>query len=74
MITHIKLMDLDIERELSYIADHIDNHNLEPRINLLTRGRGYHWSGWFYERNKYINKIKNIPRYSPKEAYLELET
>jgi len=74
MITHIKLMDLDIERELSYIAEHIDNHNLEPRINLLTRGRGYHWSGWFYERNKYINKIKNIPRYSPKEAYLELET
>ncbi|NQX53274.1 hypothetical protein HQN86_06570 [Pedobacter panaciterrae] len=74
MITHIKLMDLDIERELSYIADHIDNHNLEPRINLLTRGRGYRWSGWFYEQNKYINKIKNIPRYSPKEAYLELET
>ena len=74
MITHVKLMDVDIERELSYIDNHIDNHNLEPRINLLTRGRGYHWSGWFYERDKYINKIKNIPRYSPKEAYLELET
>ncbi|ETZ21416.1 hypothetical protein N824_28515 [Pedobacter sp. V48] len=74
MVTHVKLMDVDIERELSFINNHIDNHNLEPRINLLTRGRGYHWGGWFYERDKYINKIKNISRYSPKEAYLELET
>lgn len=73
MITHIKLMDPDIERELSYIDDHINNHNLAPRINLLVRGRGYHWSGWFFERIKYINKFKNISRYSSKEAYLELE-
>ncbi len=74
MVTHTKMMDADIERELSYIDDHIDNHNLAPRIDLLTRGRGYHWNGWYYERAKYINKLKNIPRYSAKEAYLELET
>lgn len=59
MVTHIKLMDLDIERELSYIRDHIDNHNLAPRINLLTRGRGYRWNDWFCERDKYIlTKLK----------------
>lgn len=73
MVTHIKLMDMDIERELSYIDDHINNHNLEPRINLLRRGRRYRWNDWFCERTKYINKFKNISRYSPKEAYLELE-
>jgi len=74
MVTHIKLMDTDIERELSYIEDHIDNNHLTPRINLLTRGRSYRWKDRFNERIKYINKFKNIPRYSPKEAYLELET
>jgi hypothetical protein len=74
MITHTKLMDADIERELSYIKGHIDNHDLAPRIDLLTRGRGYRWNGWYCERAKYFNKFKNIPRYAGKEAYMELET
>jgi hypothetical protein len=74
MVTHTKLIDVDIERELSYIDNHIDNHNLAPRIDRLTRGRRYRWKDEFNERVKYINKFKNIPRYSPKEAYLELET
>jgi hypothetical protein len=73
MVTHTKLMDADIETELSYIDDHIDNHNLAPRMNLLTRGRGYRWNGWHCERAKYINKLKNIPRFAAIEAYLELE-
>jgi predicted nucleic acid-binding protein len=74
IITHTKLMDADIERELSYIDDHIDNNHFAPRINLLTRGRNYRWKNRFNERIKYINKLKNIPRYAYKEAYLELET
>jgi hypothetical protein len=73
MVTHTKLMDVDIERELSYIENHINNHNLWPRINWLTRGKSYGWTDLFYERTKYINKIKNIPRYSQIEAYLDLE-
>ncbi|MBB3054353.1 hypothetical protein [Mucilaginibacter gotjawali] len=74
MITHKKLKDSDIEKELAWIDNHIDRHDLAPRINLLTRGRGYRWNRWTCARTKYINKIKNIPRYSPKEAYLDLET
>jgi hypothetical protein len=74
IVTHTKLMDADIERELSYIDDHIDNNHLWPRINLLTRGRSYRWKDEFNEQAKYINKFKNIPRYAGKEAYLELET
>ncbi len=73
IVTHIKLIDADIERELSYIKEHIVSHNLDPRISCLTRGRSYWWRDRFNERTKYINKIKNIPRYSPKEAYLDLE-
>jgi hypothetical protein len=74
IVTHIKILDVDIERELSYINDHIKNHFLGPRIDLLTHGSGFHWNGWYYRKIKYIDKFKNIPKYSPKEAYLELET
>ncbi len=73
MVTHRKLIDADLERELKQIDDHITNHHLAPRINLLTRGRGYSYHDWFHEPAKYNNKFKNIARYSSKEAYLALE-
>lgn len=74
MVAHTQALEVDIERELSHIANHIDKHNLAPRIDLLTRGRGYNWHRWYYEPLKYINKLKNMPRYAGKAAYLELET
>jgi hypothetical protein len=74
IITHKKALDVDIERELAHIDNYVDSNDLEPRINLLTRGRSYRWKDEFNERAKYINKFKNIPRYAGKEAYLELET
>jgi hypothetical protein len=73
IVTHIKLLDVDIERELSYIDDHIANRNLGGRINRLTRGRSYSWKDLFNERKKYVNKITNTTRYAGKEAYLELD-
>jgi len=73
IVTHIRLIDVDIERELAYIEGYIANHMLSPRINLLTRGKRYNYKRSF-ERLRYINKIKNIPRNSRKEAYLDLET
>jgi len=73
MITHSKPIDADIERELSYIDDHIDYNHLAPRINLLTRGRSFRWKDRFNERAKYINEFTNISRYAGKEVYLEIE-
>lgn len=74
MVTHIKLTDVDIKRELSYIEDYIDSNHLSPRMNRLTHGRSYIWKNDFNERPRYINKLKNMPRYAGKEAYLELDT
>lgn len=74
MVTHRKPIDSDLEKELAWIDNHIDRHDLAPRIHLLTHGKNYRWRERFAKQPKYINKIKNIPRYSPKEAYLELET
>jgi len=74
IITHFKLMGVDIEKQLSYIDGYINNNHLAPRIHRLTNGRYYYWKDEFNERAKYINKFKNIPRYRPKEAYLALDT
>jgi hypothetical protein len=74
IVTHVKLKDVDIEKELASISGYINDNCLAPRINLLTRGRSYRWKDDFNERIKYINKFKNMPRYAYKEAYLELET
>lgn len=74
IVTHRRLKDSDIERELARIDNHINNYDLAPRIALLTQGRGYRWNGWYCKPTKHINKFKNIPRYANKEAYLELET
>jgi hypothetical protein len=74
MVTHIKLMDVDIEKELSYIGSHINNHHLSPRMHRLTNGRNYRWKDEFNDRLKYNNKFKNISKYAGKQTYLELET
>ena len=74
MVTHIRLMDTEIEKELSYIDDHINNNYLTPRLHRLTNGRYFRWKDEFTERLKYINKLKNTPRYAHKEAFLDLET
>jgi hypothetical protein len=73
MVTHIKLMDVDIEKELACIDNRIDNNHLTPRMHRLTNGRHFRYRHDFDEPAKYINKFKNIPRYACKEVYLDLE-
>ena len=73
MVTHVQLIDVEIERELAAIDRRIKSRHLAPRIDLLIRGRGYCRHDWFNELDKYTNKIKNIAKYRPKDAYLALE-
>jgi hypothetical protein len=70
MVTHKKLPDADMEKELARIKVHIENNDLGPRIYRLTRGRRFRWKDDFNEPAKYINKLKNTPVY----AYTDLET
>jgi hypothetical protein len=74
IIAHIKPVDADRAREIAYIDNHVTNFFLEPRISLLTRGRSYSSDKLFTANAKYINQLKNLPRYSDKVAYLDLET
>jgi hypothetical protein len=74
LVTHRTQVDSELEQELAWIEGYIEHNDFGPRIYLLTRGRRYRWKDEFNERVKYINKLKNIPRYSPTAAYLDLET
>jgi len=73
MVTHTKMRDVDLERELSYLETHIDVNNLGPRINLLCYGRSYRWKDRFIELAKYHNRFKKISKYAGQEAFLALE-
>lgn len=73
MVTHQKPVNSEIECELARIENHIDNYYLYYRIRRLTCGRSSRKNRFYEPHLKYINKIKNIPRCSPKQAYLDLE-
>jgi hypothetical protein len=74
IVTEVKLHDEVLEQEIAEVDNYIDNHYYQPRMHRLIYGTRYRWKDQFYERAKYINKLKNTPRYADKEAYLELET
>jgi len=74
MITHKKLLDVDLEKEIAWIDGYIEQNKLGPRINTLTSGKKYNCYRWYQKRAKYINNFKNIPRYAHKEVYLDLTT
>jgi hypothetical protein len=72
MITHKKLLDSEIVSELDQIANHIRIRNLQPRINLLTYGRGYNGRNYYFSLVKY-GRRKKMPKYRSVEAYLSLD-
>jgi hypothetical protein len=74
IITQVKLHDEVLQQEIAAVDSYIDHHFHEPRIHRLTNGRRYRWRNGVDERPKYINKIRNIPRYSQTEAYVDIET
>jgi hypothetical protein len=72
IVTQVKLHNEVLQQEIAAIDSYIDHHFYEPRIHRLTNGRRrYGWKNE-NERLKYINKLKNIPRYSQTQAYLEI--
>lgn len=72
-VTHARKLDIEIERELAFVNNHINKNFLWPRIDRLTSGKGYRGNRFLDEKPKYKNRFKNIPRYSSKERFLELD-
>lgn len=71
MITHKKMVDNDIERELDDIARYIRNYDLAPRIDRLIRGRGYSYA-WHTSLIKYGARTKRIPQFQTADDYIDL--
>ena len=73
VVTVVKLHDEVLQQEIDEIDSYIDHHFYGPRVHRLTNGRRrYRWKNE-YEHPKYINTLRNIPKYSQTEAYLEIE-
>ncbi|SHM52724.1 hypothetical protein [Mucilaginibacter sp. OK098] len=72
IIYEVKMVDELLEQELKAIDNRIGNQYLWPKIHRLTNGRSCrYWADILFEKPKYINKLKNKPRYTNKEAYLD---
>jgi hypothetical protein len=69
IVYEIKMVDELLEQELNAIDHWIARHNLWPKITKLNKGNCYkYWKVNPFEQAKYINKLKNKPRYTDKES------
>jgi hypothetical protein len=68
----VKMIDEVLEQEIKAIDNHIENNWLKARIDRLTRGRGRHrWYTDFFDKPKYINKLKNKPMYLIQDEHMD---
>jgi hypothetical protein len=71
-IYKVKLGDELLEQRIGEIGNRITKHNLWPHMRKILRGNTYkYWKATFFEQSKYINELKNQPKYASKEAYLD---
>lgn len=53
MITHTKMLDTDLEKEIKELENYITNNYIQPRMTKLTYGRKYAWKSYRKEKEKY---------------------
>jgi len=67
MITHVKMLDKALEREMQQLENRIEINKLRPTINRLVYGKSYNrWRGVENERQK--NPLHHKPLYQILEA------
>jgi len=65
-----KLHDQELEQEISEIGDYLDIHHRRCRLSKI-KGKTYRYRWEGDQNQKYINHLKNKPRYTNKEVYLD---
>jgi len=62
IIDSVKIGDVLLEQQLAWIDNHIENNNLQCRLDKLQNGNRY--KGWKddTEKLKYLNPLKNRPK------------
>jgi len=72
IIYEAKMVDELLEQELEAIDNKIVRYYLRPKITKINKGNCYkYWKIIPFEQPKYINKFKNQPMYTNKEAYMD---
>lgn len=67
----VNRVDELLEQAISEVDKHINWNNWQPRIFKLHGNAYKYWGDVYFDKPQYINKLKNKPRYTSKEAYLE---
>jgi hypothetical protein len=72
IVCEAKMVDELLEQELKAIDNRITKYNLRSKITKLNKGNCYkYWKVCPFEQPKYINKFKNKPMNTNKEAYID---
>jgi hypothetical protein len=66
-----KQHDEILEKEINEIESHIRYNHLWPRIDKIKNVNHRYWKVDAFEKLQYINPLKNQPRYTSTEAYLD---
>lgn len=69
IITHTKMIDEALEREIQLLENHIVRNNLRHKILQITNGRRQRWRKDDSENPKYKNPLKNKPLHSILDDY-----
>jgi hypothetical protein len=64
MITHMKMIDEDLEREIQQLKNYIERNDLRHKIYKMTKGRRQNWRKYDGIKPKYRHPFKNKPLYS----------
>lgn len=64
IVTEVKLLDEGLEREIAFIDNKIYESDRQYRLQKLKGGYYKYWRSWYYvEKEKYINPLKNKPKW-----------
>jgi hypothetical protein len=64
MITHVRMIDEDLEREIQRLKNYIEKNHLRHKIYKMTRGRNQNWYKHDGIKPKYQHPFKNKPLYA----------
>jgi hypothetical protein len=74
IITHVRLVDAQLEQESPRIENYIERNHLNPKILKLTNGRRSSWKKYTGTNPKYSHPFKNIPLHMILNSCLEEKT
>lgn len=58
LVTHVKMVDEQLEGQIQLLDNYICNHHLEPKISKLTGGAYHYWKWADFDKPRYVESKK----------------